>query len=200
MPYEEGVRITLAYVLTCVFVLTGVLALAAPMRAIAEETSAQGPAATTTVDPDTRDRWKHWAAGGGDESRLSTQNVGRIWTDKTVEAAGDEDQSNFLTTLSVMSSTSNTTVPQSMPLDIVLVLDVSGSMDDPMGSTDSTKRIDALKLRPGPSSTPSQSRTRAFRPRNSTRSPSSSSRVTRTMGSETASTATGGTRITTRRS
>ena len=146
---KKAVRITLAYVLTCVFVLTGVLALAAPMRAIAEETSAQGPAATTTVDPDTRDRWKHWAAGGGDESRLSTQNVGRIWTDKTVETAGDEDQSNFLTTLSVMSSTSNTTVTQSMPLDIVLVLDVSGSMDDPMGSTDSTKRIDALKTAAG---------------------------------------------------
>lgn len=146
---KKAVRITLAYVLTCVFVLTGVLALAAPMRAIAEETSAQGPAATTTVDPDTRDRWKHWTAGGGDESRLSTQNVGRIWTDKTVEAAGDEDQSNFLTTLSVMSSTSNTTVTQSMPLDIVLVLDVSGSMDDPMGSTDSTKRVDALKTAAG---------------------------------------------------
>ncbi len=146
---KKAVRITLAYVLTCVFVLTGVLALAAPMRAIAEETSAQGPAATTTVDPDTRDRWKRWAAGGGDESRLSTQNVGRIWTDKTVEAAGDEDQSNFLTTLSVMSSTSNTTVTQSMPLDIVLVLDVSGSMDDPMGSTDSTKRVDALKTAAG---------------------------------------------------
>ena len=146
---KKAVRITLAYVLTCIFVLTGVLALAAPMRAIAEETSAQGPAATTTVDPDTRDRWKHWTAGGGDESRLSTQNVGRIWTDKTVEAAGDEDQSNFLTTLSVMSSTSNTTVTQSMPLDIVLVLDVSGSMDDPMGSTDSTKRVDALKTAAG---------------------------------------------------
>ena len=48
-----------------------------------------------------------------------------------------------------MSSTSNTTVTQSMPLDIVLVLDVSGSMDDPMGSTDSTKRIDALKTAAG---------------------------------------------------
>ena len=31
------------------------------------------------------------------------------------------------------------------PLDIVLVLDVSGSMDDPMGNGDRTKRIDALK-------------------------------------------------------
>ena len=32
------------------------------------------------------------------------------------------------------------------PLDIVLVLDASGSMDDPMGNGDSTKRIDALKV------------------------------------------------------
>ncbi len=33
----------------------------------------------------------------------------------------------------------------STPLDIVLVLDVSGSMDGPMGNRDKTKRIDALK-------------------------------------------------------
>ena len=33
----------------------------------------------------------------------------------------------------------------STPMDIVLVLDVSGSMDDPIGGGDSTKKIDALK-------------------------------------------------------
>ena len=38
-----------------------------------------------------------------------------------------------------MASTSTT------PLDIVLVLDASGSMDNPMGNSDRTKRIDALK-------------------------------------------------------
>ena len=32
-----------------------------------------------------------------------------------------------------------------IPLDIVLVLDVSGSMEDPITSTDSTKRIAILK-------------------------------------------------------
>ncbi|WP_370805283.1 VWA domain-containing protein [Faecalibacillus intestinalis] len=32
-----------------------------------------------------------------------------------------------------------------IPLDIVLVLDVSGSMSDPISKTDSTKRIDILK-------------------------------------------------------
>ena len=39
-----------------------------------------------------------------------------------------------------------TTTTSTKPLDIVLVLDVSGSMDDPMGNGDSTKRIDALQL------------------------------------------------------
>ena len=103
-----------------------------------------GAQATIKVDPDTRDRWRHWAAGGGNESHISTQSVGRIWTDKTVRVADDE-KSDFLTTLSVMSSTSDTTTTEVKPLDIVLVLDASGSMDDPMGGHDRTKRITALK-------------------------------------------------------
>ncbi len=44
-----------------------------------------------------------------------------------------------------MSSTSDTTLLVTKPLDIVMVLDASGSMDDDMGGSDSTKRIDALK-------------------------------------------------------
>lgn len=44
-----------------------------------------------------------------------------------------------------MSSTSNSTVTVTTPLDIVMVLDASGSMDDHMGGIDSPKRIDALK-------------------------------------------------------
>ena len=91
----------------------------------------------------------------------STKNVGRIWTDKSVSAGDvtltgqDEDSgtatikkgadSDFLVGLSALSSTAKITGQTTVPLDIVLVLDVSGSMDDPMGSADSTKRIDALK-------------------------------------------------------
>ena len=44
-----------------------------------------------------------------------------------------------------MSSTSDTTSLVSKPLDIVMVLDASGSMDDPMGGKGSPKRIVALK-------------------------------------------------------
>lgn len=133
-----------------------VLLLALPALAIgaipdsnASPASEGGGAQTTIkVDPDTRDRWRHWAAGGGDESHISTQNIGRIWTDKTVRVADDE-KSDFLTTLSVMSSTSDTTTAEVKPLDIVLVLDASRSMDDAMDGRDSTKRITALKSAAG---------------------------------------------------
>lgn len=56
-----------------------------------------------------------------------------------------EKDSDFLTAFSAISSTSNLRETATTPLDIVLVLDASGSMDDPMGNNDSTKRIDALK-------------------------------------------------------
>ena len=96
------------------------------------------------VDPDTSGRWEIWAAGHNG-NKVTTQNVGRIWTDKTVEATEENEESDFLTTLSAISSTSNSTVTVTTPLDIVMVLDASGSMDDPMGGGDRTKRIDALK-------------------------------------------------------
>ena len=117
---------------------------AAPDSNASPASEGGGVQATAKVDPDTRDRWRHWAAGGGNESHISTQSVGRIWTDKTVRVADDE-KSDFLTTLSVMSSTSDTTTTEVKPLDIVLVLDASRSMDDPMGGHDRTKRITALK-------------------------------------------------------
>ena len=108
--------------------------------------------ATTLADPSSASTWRNWGLEN------STENVGRIWTDKTVSerdivltgAGGEkvipkEKDSDFLTAFSAISSTSNLRETATEPLDIVLVLDASGSMDDPMGRTDSTKRIDALK-------------------------------------------------------
>ena len=78
----------------------------------------------------------------------STKNVGRIWTDKSVstgnvtlsnkvgesakESATIEkgSESDFLVGLSALSSTAKIMGQTTVPLDIVLVLDVSGSMDD----------------------------------------------------------------------
>ena len=52
---------------------------------------------------------------------------------------------DFLVALSALSSYASTTTTNTQALDIVMVLDASGSMDDPMGGGDRTKRMDALK-------------------------------------------------------
>lgn len=94
-----------------------------------------------------------WAVILGSETP-NTANIGRIWTDKTVStdtittSSGsviNRGDSAFVTALSALSSTSNVSSTSTTPLDIVLVLDASGSMDDPMNRNDNTKRIDALK-------------------------------------------------------
>lgn len=87
----------------------------------------------------------------------STKNVGRIWTDKSV-STGDvtltsktretadikkKDGSDFLVGLSALSSTAKIMGQTTVPLDIVLVLDVSGSMDD--RDKDGVKKINKLK-------------------------------------------------------
>ena len=91
----------------------------------------------------------------------STKNVGRIWTDKSVskgnvtlsnkvgesakESATIEkgSESDFLVGLSALSSTAKIMGQTTVPLDIVLVLDVSGSMDD--RDKDGVKKIEKLK-------------------------------------------------------
>ena len=124
------------------------------------ESGASGAGATpyaagdknTVADPNTASTWRNWGLD------YSTQSVGRIWTDKTVSTEGIEltgadgtitikksPEADFLTAFSALSSTSNLKLTVAQPLDIVLVLDASGSMDDRMGSGDNTKRIDALK-------------------------------------------------------
>lgn len=95
--------------------------------------------AEKVVDPDTTNTWNNFTAPGG---TVSTQNIGRVWTDKSVfddtytfsgELAGETIEtgdSDFLVSLSALSSTSNLkeTIRTTTPLDIVLVLDQSGSM------------------------------------------------------------------------
>ena len=114
----------------------------------------------TLVDPNTFNSWEKIQG-----TRSITQ--GRIWADKTVsdnqitfspnsplgkkgKTVSKTDGSDFLVALSALSSTSSLTKPEPQPIDIVLVLDASGSMSDPMGGTtwenyDHTERIEALK-------------------------------------------------------
>lgn len=55
------------------------------------------------------------------------------------------DPSTGLLTLEAYATGSTTTTTSTAPVDIVLVLDVSGSMDDPINGYDSQDKIDALK-------------------------------------------------------
>ena len=139
--YTRGL---LAVILAVVLVLPAAAFAMLPEANARSSTGMDGPTVSKKiVDPDTSNHWKFWA-GGYDGKEVTTQNVGRIWTDKTVKETAANEKSDFLTTLSAISSTSDTTV-SGKPLDIVLVLDASGSMDDPMGGGDSTQRIVALK-------------------------------------------------------
>ncbi len=115
---------------------------------------AEGSSATTysgnktaVTDPSTIWDWQGLVEN-------DTSSVGRIWTDKTVSVneiskngvtVSKVNGADFVTALTALSSTSNLSDTATTPLDIVLVLDASGSMNDPMGSGDDTKRIDALK-------------------------------------------------------
>lgn len=140
--YTRGL---LAVMLAVVLVLPAAAFAMLPEANARSSTGMDGPTVNgTVVDPDTSGRWEIWAVGHGG-NKVTTQNVGRIWTDKTVKETGENEASDFVTTLSAMSSTSNSTVTVTTPLDIVMVLDASGSMDDHMGGGYSPKRIDALK-------------------------------------------------------
>ena len=102
---------------------------------------------TAVTDPSTIWDWQGLVEN-------DTSSVGRIWTDKTVSnneiskngvTVSKENGADFLTALTALSSTSNLSDTATTPLDIVLVLDASGSMDNAMGKGDTTKRIVALK-------------------------------------------------------
>ena len=105
----------LALVLTLAMVLSLV-----PVTALATE-------GTPTLDKDT-------------ESVTTSQDGVNITKKVVPDGKGNY---NLVMEAYVEGTTTETTT--STPLDIVLVLDVSGSMDDPMGKKDSKKRIDALK-------------------------------------------------------
>ncbi len=117
--------------------------------AFAEDSSAATYSGNKTAVTDPSTIWD-WSG----LIKSDTSSVGRIWTDKTVSdgeiskngvTISKENGADFLTALTALSSTSNLSDTATTPLDIVLVLDASGSMDDAMGSGDKTKRIDALK-------------------------------------------------------
>ena len=128
-----------------------------PIYADEGNTTAQDTVATQAYeekvsDPNTFDAWY-------DTQAYNTATTGRIWADKTVDIKpivfdkrnALKDQSiamspdaDFQVALSALSSTSNTSGYTAVPLDIVMVLDVSGSMEEDFGKGGQTK-LDSLK-------------------------------------------------------
>lgn len=110
-----------------------------PWAAPANGESAATITPDTEIDPSTIADWRKWIEEAG---TMTTNNVGRVWTDKSVynddlklTAAGpgatvEKGDDDFIVALSALSSYSNLTTTSSKPLDIVLMLDMSGSMDD----------------------------------------------------------------------
>lgn len=104
--------------------------------------SASASAAQAVADDSTLTKWEQTT--GND-----TKNIGRIWTDKSVSTSEtvtlrgentlsvDKGTSDFLVALSALSSAGKITgeTTSVKPLDIVLVLDTSGSMDDVLSYT-----------------------------------------------------------------
>lgn len=127
-----------------------------PVSAYAEGETAAAQAtadgSTTISDPNTLNAWERTQA-------YNNATTGRIWADKTVEKdeitfsgklenqpaikVSNIKDADFLVALSALSSYASTTTTNTQALDIVMVLDASGSMDDTMSG--STKRITALK-------------------------------------------------------
>lgn len=128
-----------------------------PIYAAEGNTTAQDTVATQAYeekvsDPNTFNAWY-------DTQAYNTATTGRIWADKTVDTEEIKfnkgklvdqsipmaDDADFQVALSALSSTSNTSGYTAVPLDIVLVLDVSGSMEEDFGTGSQTK-LDSLKV------------------------------------------------------
>ena len=112
---------------------------AAPAAVAVEGEAGSNATPNTVVDGSTINSWQDHLTTDGSKT---TQNIGRIWTDKTVSNDDitlthtdgsapktiTKDGSDFLVGLSALSSTSNLETATNKPLDISLVLDLSGSM------------------------------------------------------------------------
>ena len=72
--------------------------------------------------------------GTGDSGAVANDSVGNTENGITVnKSISQDDNGDYNLTLEAYASNQQTTTSTTTPLDIVLVLDVSGSMDDPIG-------------------------------------------------------------------
>jgi len=126
--------------ITSVFLALTILFTMIPLTAMtAAAASVDG---NRVADPSTMDAWSNFFPITGD---ISTENAGGVWTDKSVFTdasafAGtgitQDDPNSFLVALSAMAANMTITGTSSVPTDSILILDVSGSMNDNQGNND----------------------------------------------------------------
>lgn len=146
-PAHSAATTTRKHLLQRVVAIVGVAALAVVGIGTMAYTASAAPRTAgeqvKVADDSTLNNWSNEGDYGFDNT---TEHIGRIWTDKTVQTENIEisgsmsesieiGDSDFLVGLSALSSMSNTMTSSTTPLDIVLVLDMSGSMDNPLGTS-----------------------------------------------------------------
>ena len=123
----------------CVAMLMGMIFQVTLFSAPEGEKEEPEQAVTRVADVSTINSWQEYFG-----SETDTSNAGKIWTDKTVvdgditlqSIEGDNNSTtisrketdNFLVGLSALSSTKSVTLEAAIPVDVMLVLDISGSM------------------------------------------------------------------------
>ncbi len=98
------------------------------------------------ADPSTMDSWKELFLG----TPLTTDNAGGVWTDKSVftdasafadTGISQNETDSFLVALSAIAATMSVTGMSNVPTDTMLILDVSGSMNDNEGNNDVAEEL-----------------------------------------------------------
>lgn len=102
---------------------------------------------TLKADASTMDGWKDFFFP---DSKISTQNAGKVWSDKSVFTNANafssqgitiKNDNSFLVALSTIGSNITITGMSHVPTDTMLVLDVSGSMNNNNGNNDVAEEL-----------------------------------------------------------
>ncbi len=110
-------------------------------------TSAVSLNSSREADPSTMDGWEQIFPT---TDEISTENAGGVWMDKSVFTdssafAGlgitQDEQDSFLVALSAMAANMSVTGMSNVPTDTILVLDVSGSMNDNADNNDVAEEL-----------------------------------------------------------
>jgi len=104
---------------------------------------------TKVADTSTLDGWKN-VFGDPQSGNISTENAGKVWTDKSVidgnittggTTVSKDGENSFLVALSAMGSNTSVSGEANVPTDTMLILDVSGSMNDDYGNNNMAKAM-----------------------------------------------------------